>query len=71
MHTFAGFFGNAIAPMTMLAIAAWIGVGYALVAAGGLALVAACRSGWRAASKAGRRVRATPRAAERGGLTRS
>ena len=71
MHTFAGFFGNAIAPMTMLAIAAWIGIGYALVAAGTLALVAAVPLGMaRGVESAAQRVRATqPGAAERGGLT--
>ena len=41
IHTFSGFLGNAIAPMTMLALAAFFGLNVALMAAGVLALVVA------------------------------
>jgi MFS transporter, FSR family, fosmidomycin resistance protein len=41
IHTFAGFIGNAVAPVTMLAVAATAGLNVALIAAGALALVAA------------------------------
>ena len=34
VHTFAGMLGNALAPLTMLALVPWIGIGGALVAAG-------------------------------------
>jgi MFS transporter, FSR family, fosmidomycin resistance protein len=40
IHTFAGFLGNAVAPVTVLAIAATLGLQVALVVAGGIALVA-------------------------------
>ena len=41
IHTFAGFLGTAIAPVTMIALAAFIGLNFALMAAGILALVVA------------------------------
>jgi MFS transporter, FSR family, fosmidomycin resistance protein len=41
LHTFAGFLGTAVAPVTMLAIAAYAGLGAALIAAGALGLLAA------------------------------
>jgi len=41
IHTFAGFLGNAVAPVTMIAIAAGAGLNVALMAAGILALVVA------------------------------
>jgi MFS family permease len=41
IHTFSGFLGNAIAPVTMLAIAAAAGFRVAIVAAGSIALAAA------------------------------
>ena len=41
VHTFSGFLGTAVAPVTMLAFAAFAGLGAALVAAGVLGLVAA------------------------------
>jgi MFS family permease len=41
IHTFAGFLGNAVAPMTMIALAAGFGLNVALMAAGILALVVA------------------------------
>src|SRR5579863_7783627 len=41
IHTFAGFLGNAVAPITMVAVAAAVGLGPAIVAAGVLALVVA------------------------------
>jgi MFS transporter, FSR family, fosmidomycin resistance protein len=41
IHTFSGFLGNAIAPVTILPIAAAFGLNVALFAAGGIALVAA------------------------------
>ena len=41
VHTFAGFLGNAVAPMTMLAVAAVFGLGTALIAAGAVALAVA------------------------------
>src|SRR5438874_5238444 len=41
IHTFAGFLGNAVAPVTMIAIAAGAGLNFALMAAGILALVVA------------------------------
>jgi MFS family permease len=41
IHTFAGFLGNAVAPVTMLAIAASFGLKTAMIAAGAVALVAA------------------------------
>jgi MFS family permease len=41
IHTFAGFLGNAIAPVTMLAAAAAAGFQVAIIAAGSIALVAA------------------------------
>lgn len=34
VHTFAGMLGNALAPLTMLALVPWIGIGGSLVAAG-------------------------------------
>ena len=41
IHTFSGFLGNAIAPVTVLPIALHFGLGFAVVAAGAMALVAA------------------------------
>src|SRR5712692_11762552 len=41
IHTFAGFLGNAIAPVTMIALAAAFGLNVALMAAGILAFVVA------------------------------
>jgi len=41
IHTFAGFLGNAVAPVTMLALAAGAGLNVALMAAGIIALVVA------------------------------
>src|SRR5829696_1829887 len=41
IHTFSGFLGNAVAPVTMLALAAGFGLNVALIAAGILALVVA------------------------------
>ena len=41
IHTFARFLGNAVAPVTMIALAAGIGLNIALMAAGILALVVA------------------------------
>jgi MFS family permease len=41
IHTFSGFLGNAIAPVTVLPIALHFGLNFAVVAAGALALVAA------------------------------
>ena len=41
VHTFCGFLGNAVAPVTMLALSAWFGLGVALMAAGIIALVVA------------------------------
>src|SRR5215208_7118207 len=41
VHTFSGFLGNAVAPVTMLALSAWFGLGVALMAAGVIALVVA------------------------------
>jgi MFS family permease len=41
VHTFAGFLGNAVAPVTMLALSAWFGLAVALMAAGIIALVVA------------------------------
>jgi FSR family fosmidomycin resistance protein-like MFS transporter len=41
IHTFSGFLGNAVAPMTMLALVAYGGLGFGLGAAGVLALVVA------------------------------
>ncbi len=41
IHTFAGFLGNAVAPVTMIALAAAFGLNFALMAAGIIALVVA------------------------------
>src|SRR6266436_2057381 len=41
IHTFAGFLGNAVAPVTMIAIAAGAGLNAALMAPGILALIVA------------------------------
>jgi MFS family permease len=41
IHTFAGFLGNAVAPVTILAVAASLGLTFALFAAAGIALFAA------------------------------
>jgi MFS family permease len=41
IHTFSGFLGNALAPVTMIALAATLGLNAALMAAGILALVVA------------------------------
>ncbi len=41
IHTFAGFLGNAVAPVTMVALAAGMGLNFALMAAGIIALVVA------------------------------
>jgi hypothetical protein len=41
IHTFSGFLGSAIAPVTVLALAAKAGLSFAVIAAGGLALLAA------------------------------
>src|SRR6266849_9040156 len=41
IHTFAGFLGNALAPVTMIALAALMGLNVALMAAGIIALVVA------------------------------
>jgi MFS family permease len=41
IHTFAGFLGTAVAPVTMLAVAASLGLNFAVIAAGSIALVAA------------------------------
>ena len=53
IHTFAGFLGNAVAPVTLLAIAANFGLGPAVVAAGSIGLLSPrCRCCCRAASTA-------------------
>src|SRR6266567_1568781 len=39
IHTFAGFLGNAVAPVTMIALAAGLGLNFALMAAGIIALI--------------------------------
>ena len=41
IHTFAGFLGNAVAPVTMIALAATLGLNVAVMSAGILALVVA------------------------------
>jgi MFS transporter, FSR family, fosmidomycin resistance protein len=41
IHTFSGFLGSAVAPVTMIALAAGFGLNFALMAAGILALVVA------------------------------
>jgi MFS transporter, FSR family, fosmidomycin resistance protein len=41
IHTFSGFLGNAVAPMTMLAVSAWFGLNAALMTAGIIAFVVA------------------------------
>src|SRR6266446_10591706 len=41
IHTFAGFLGNAVAPVTMVALAASMGLNVALMAAGIIALIVA------------------------------
>src|SRR5205814_1304227 len=41
IHTFAGFLGNAVAPVTMIAVAAGAGLNVALMVAGIIALVVA------------------------------
>jgi hypothetical protein len=41
IHTFSGFLGTAVAPVTMLAVAASLGLNFAVIAAGSIALVAA------------------------------
>lgn len=41
VHTFSGFLGTALAPVAMLAFAAFTGLGIALIAAGALGVVAA------------------------------
>jgi MFS family permease len=41
IHTFSGFLGNAVAPVTMITLAATMGLSFALVAAGILGLVVA------------------------------
>src|SRR5579863_4461861 len=41
IHTFSGFLGNAVAPVTMIALAAGMGLNVALMAAGTIALVVA------------------------------
>jgi MFS family permease len=41
IHTFSGFLGNAVAPITMIAIAATVGLGLAMVLAGVFALLVA------------------------------
>jgi FSR family fosmidomycin resistance protein-like MFS transporter len=41
IHTFAGFLGNAVAPVTMIGLAAFMGLNVALMAAGIIALVVA------------------------------
>ena len=41
IHTFSGFLGSAIAPVTVLALAAKAGLSFTVIAAGGLALLAA------------------------------
>src|SRR5436305_11704446 len=41
IHTFAGFLGNAVAPVTMIAVAAGAGLNFALMTAGIIALVVA------------------------------
>ncbi|HZK89202.1 MAG TPA: MFS transporter [Stellaceae bacterium] len=41
IHTFSGFLGNAIAPVTILPLALHFGLGFAIFAAGAVALVAA------------------------------
>ncbi len=41
IHTFSGFLGNAVAPVTMIALAASMGLNFALMAAGIIALIVA------------------------------
>ncbi len=41
IHTFSGFLGNAVAPVTMLALVAFGGLSFGLIAAGVLAIVVA------------------------------
>ena len=41
IHTFSGFLGNAVAPMTMLAVSAWFGLNAALMVPGIIAFIVA------------------------------
>ena len=41
IHTFCGFLGTAVAPVTTIALAASLGLGFAVIAAGSIALIAA------------------------------
>ena len=41
IHTFSGFLGNAVAPVVMLAVVGFVGLGAGLIAAGAMALVIA------------------------------
>ena len=69
IHTFAGFLGNAIAPVTMLAIAATIGLGPAIATAGILAFVVAVPlSLAKGVDSVGRRLTSAPSASADGGL---
>jgi len=73
IHTFSGFLGNAVAPITMLAIAATVGLGPAMLTAGGLAFAVAVPLGLARGvdSVGGRRHPAQPASAGGGfaGLT--
>ena len=69
IHTFAGFLGNAIAPITMLAIAATVGLGLAIVTAGVFAFVVAVPlSLARGVDSVGRRLHPAQPASAGGGL---
>jgi hypothetical protein len=46
IHTFSGFLGTAVAPVTMLAVAASLGLNFAVIAAGCIAPVAALPLAW-------------------------
>ena len=69
IHTFSGFLGNAVAPVTMLALVAYGGLSFGLIAAGILAhrRRAAAGAGARRRGGSGARRRAPGRARKRPG----
>jgi MFS family permease len=67
IHTFAGFLGGAVAPAFVLGVAAWLGMGAALIAAGALGPIAAIPLIFARAPEAAARPAVTKPAAGGGG----
>ena len=71
IHTFSGFLGNAVAPVTMLALVGLVGLSFGLTRPESSRWSSRCRWRWRAASRREYRRRRTAGAPHFGGSARS